>query len=91
MATITLDNKDRTKKLIELPNDICRRLAVQAAAMGTSVKRLIEQLVISSIEDADDEALYAYLQQTRPEGNEMLTDSEQSVLLADLRKKASKE
>ncbi len=91
MATITLDNKGRTKKLIELPNDICRRLAVQAAAMGTSVKRLIENLVISSIEDADDEAIYAYLQQTRPEGNVMLTDSEQSSLLADLRKKASEE
>ena len=91
MATITLDNKGRTKKLIELPNDSCRRLAVQAAAMGTSVKRLIENLVISSIEDADDEAIYAYLQQTRPEGNVMLTDSEQSSLLADLRKKASEE
>lgn len=91
MATITLDNKGRTKKLIELPNDICRRLAVQAAVMGTSVKRLIENLVISSIEDADDEAIYAYLQQTRPEGNVMLTDSEQSSLLADLRKKASEE
>ncbi len=59
--------------------------------MGTSVKRLIENLVISSIEDADDEAIYAYLQQTRPEGNVMLTDSEQSSLLADLRKKASEE
>ena len=58
---------DKTRKIIDLPNDICRRLAVQAAAMGTSVKKLIESMVISSIQDTDDEAIYAYLTQTQPD------------------------
>lgn len=88
MGTIAVKNTESTKKLIELPNDICRKLAVQAAAMGMSVKRLIESMVINSIEASDDEALYAYMLETRPEGKEMLSDEEQSELLAKLREKA---
>lgn len=91
MRTVTLDNNDKTKKLIELPNDICRKLAVQAAAMGTSVKRLIESMVISSIEEADDAALYAYLCETRPDGAEMLSDDEQTDLLKRMRSKAAED
>lgn len=88
MATISLNKeKDSTKKLIELPNDVCRRLAVRAAAMGTSVKKLIENLVISSAEESDDDAIYAYLLETAPEGNEMLSLSEQNSLLDKLRRK----
>ncbi len=88
MNTVALNNTGKTKKLIELPNDICRRLSLQAAAMGTSVKRLIENMVINSIEDSDDDALYSYLLETRPEGSVMLSDHEQAELLNRLRKKA---
>lgn len=88
MRTATNNTTPSTKKLIELPNDVCRKLAVQAAAMGTSVKKLIESLVISSIQDADDEALYAYMLETRPEGSVMMSDSEQTALLERLRSKS---
>lgn len=87
MNTIAIDTP-KTKKLIELPTDVCRHLAVQAAAMGTSVKKLIENLVIDFVEDRDDEAVFAYLSDTRPEGDVMLTDDEQSELLKRLRTKA---
>ena len=79
---------EKTRKIIDLPNDICRRLAVQAAAMGTSVKKLIESMVITCIEDTDDEAIYAYLCQTQPDGNVMLSDEEAAELEEWLRKKA---
>lgn len=88
MRTVAIDTTQKTKKLIELPNDICRKLAVQAAAMGTSVKRLIETMVISSVDESDDDAMYAYMVETRPEGAEMMSDEEQSELLARLRAKA---
>lgn len=89
MRTITLSNgTDRKKKLIELPADVCRRLAVQAAVMGMSVKKLIETLVINALENSDDDAIYAYLLETRPEGGEMIPADEQRALLRALRKKA---
>lgn len=91
MNTLALQKPESTKKLIELPNKICRRLAVHAAARGMSVKKLIESMVITSVQDADDEAVYAYLMQTRPEGREMLSNSEQTELLSQLRQKATME
>lgn len=88
MNTIAVDSP-KTKKLIELPSDVCRHLAVQAAAMGTSVKKLIETLVINFVEDRDDEAVFAYLSDTRPDGAVMMSDKEQSDLLIRLRTKAN--
>lgn len=88
MNTIAIRHPEKKKKLIELPTDICQRLAIQAAIMGTSVKHLIESIVVTFIEDSDDEALYAYLCQTRPEGSEMMSDDAQNDLLDRLRKKA---
>lgn len=88
MNTIVLNNNEKTKKLIELPNEVCRRLAVQAAAMGMSVKKLIESMVISSLEDTDDDAIFAYLTKTQPDGNIMMSDREQSDLITRLRQKS---
>ena len=88
MNTIALNNSNKTKKLIELPNEVCTRLAVQAAAMGLSVKKLIERLVINSVNDVDDEAIYTYLTKTQPDGSIMMSDSEQSDLITRLRKKS---
>ncbi|MBD5356960.1 MAG: hypothetical protein HDR88_08175 [Bacteroides sp.] len=87
MDTVILNRPQKTKKLIELPNEICRKLAVQAAAMGVSVKKLIENLVIDSVENTDDDALYAYLLETRPEGSELLSQEEQDKLMSALRAK----
>lgn len=90
MSTLAIQNVEKTKKLIELPNDICRHLAVQAAVMGTSVKRLIESMVISSVDVSNDEVLYAYLCRTDPDGHIALSDTEQQELLKKMRKKAAK-
>lgn len=87
MSTIALNRTDKTKKLIDLPNDVCHRLAIQAAAMGTSVKRLIERIVIESMEDTDDDAIYAYLCRTRPQGQELMSEEDQEILMASLRRK----
>lgn len=87
MNTIAINKTEKTKKLIDLPNDVCHSLAIRAAAMGTSVKRLIESIVIDSIEDSDDDTIFAYLCRTRPEGNELMTDDEQENLMSKLRKK----
>lgn len=91
MNTAALDKVEKTKKLIDLPNDVCHRLAIKAAAMGTSVKRLIESIVIDSIEDIDDDAIFAYLCKTRPEGNELMSDEEQENLMVSLRKKIAED
>ena len=91
MNTITINKVEKTKKLIDLPNDVCHRLAIKAAAMGTSVKRLIESIVIDSMEDTDDETIFAYLCKTRPEGNELMSDEDQENLMATLRKKAAED
>jgi hypothetical protein len=88
MDTATLNNIEKKKKLIELPNDVCHRLAVQAAIMGTSVKKLIESMVINATEESDDDALYSYLLRTRPDGNIMISDAEQKELLDRLKAKA---
>ena len=56
--------------------------------MGTSVKCLIERIVIDSNEDADDEAIYAYLCKTCPEGHELMGDEEQENLMVALKKKS---
>lgn len=90
MNTVVLNGSEKTKKLIELPNDICRRLAVQAAMMGTSVKRLIETMVIEATEKTDDETIYSYLLETRPEGSVMISETEQDALLGRLREKAGR-
>ncbi|MCH5244851.1 MAG: hypothetical protein J1E84_00160 [Muribaculaceae bacterium] len=89
MRALTINNCNRKKKLIELPNDVCHRLAIRAAATGISVKKLIETLVINSLDDFDDETVYAYLCNTRPEGNEMLSEEEQNNLISRLRLKAA--
>ena len=54
MNTVAVNNPEKTKKLIELPSDVCRRLAVQAAAMGTSVKRLIESFLLYTAQSPRD-------------------------------------
>lgn len=65
------------RKLIDIPEDVFRTLTVKAATMGTSLKKLIEEILIREAEDMDDAEVYKYLISTRPEGKIMLSDSEQ--------------
>lgn len=45
--------------------------------MGTSLKRLIEDILVREVDDMDDAEVYRYLAATKPEGKVMLSDSEQ--------------
>lgn len=89
MNTLAINPEKRTqKKLIDLPVEVCRGIAVYAAEMGMSAKKLIEKLVMDSYEDLDDNKVYAYLLEHDPDGSVMLTDEEQEAMLQRLREKA---
>lgn len=47
MNTAAYNNNEKKKKLIELPVDTCRKLAIQAAIQGKSLKKYIESLLIT--------------------------------------------
>lgn len=49
MNTVSV-NSQKKKKLIELPVDVCKILAIQAAAMGISLKKHIENIIITKTE-----------------------------------------
>ncbi|MDE6192899.1 MAG: hypothetical protein K2M83_02795 [Muribaculaceae bacterium] len=74
MATVARINTRR--KLIDIPEDVFETLNLKAAAMGTNLKKYIEDLLIRESEDMDDAELYRYLVATRPEGKIMLSESE---------------
>ena len=74
MATVARINTRR--KLIDIPEDVFETLNLKAAAMGTNLKKYIEDLLIRDSEDMDDAELYRYLVATRPEGKIMLSESE---------------
>ena len=65
------------RKLIDIPEDVFRTLNIKAAAMGTSLKKLIEDILTREAEDMDDVEVYKYLVATRPEGKVMLSETEQ--------------
>lgn len=77
MNTIASTNNTSHRKLIDIPEDVFRTLTVKAAVMGTSLKKLIEEILIREAEEMDDAEVYKYLSATRPEGKIMLSDAEQ--------------
>lgn len=77
MNSISAAKPASHRKLIDIPEDVFRTLNVKAAAMGMSLKRFIEDLIIREAQDMDDAEVYKYLVATRPEGKVMLTPSEQ--------------
>ena len=77
MNTATVASKVSRRKLIDIPEDVFRALSIKAATKDTSLKKLIEDILIREAEDMDDAEVYKYLAATRPEGKIMLSDSEQ--------------
>lgn len=65
------------RKLIDIPEDVFSTLSIRAAAMGTSLKKLIEDILVREANDMEDAEVYKYLLSTRPEGKVMLSDAEQ--------------
>ena len=76
MATRTIKQPVH-RKLIDIPDDVFKTLNLKAAAMGTNLKKLIEDIVVREASDMEDAEIYRYLVSTRPEGQEMLSESEQ--------------
>ena len=67
------------RKVIDIKPDTFRGLSVIAASRGTNLKKFIESSLDELVESYDDAAVYRYLQQTDPEGMEMLSDEEQTA------------
>ena len=65
------------RKLIDIPEDVFRTLNVKAATMGTSLIKLIEDILIREAEDMDEAEVYKYLVARHPDGKVMLSESEQ--------------
>lgn len=65
------------RKLIDIPENVFQALSIKAAAMGTNLKKYIEELLVREMEDMEDAEVYKYLVSTRPEGKIMLSESEQ--------------
>ena len=76
MATHTIKPQVH-RKLIDIPDEIFKTLNLKAAAMGTNLKKLIEDIIIQEASDMEDTEVYRYLVSTRPEGKEMLSSQEQ--------------
>ncbi len=66
------------RKLIDIPENVFQTLNLKAAAMGTNLKKYIEDLLIRESEDMDDAEVYKYLATTRPEGKVMLDTNEKN-------------
>ena len=67
------------RKVIDIKPDTFRGLSVIAASRGINLKKFIESSLDEIVESYDDAAIYRYLQQTDPEGMEMLSDEEQTA------------
>ena len=67
------------RKVIDIKPDTFRGLSVSAASRGTNLKHFIESSLDELVESYDDAAIFRYLQQTDPEGQEMLSDEEQAA------------
>lgn len=77
MNTASASKLPSRRKLIDIPEEVFSTLTIKAAAMGTSLKRLIEDILIREANDMEDAEVYKYLVANRPEGKIMLSDSEQ--------------
>lgn len=62
------------RKLIDIPDEVFKILNIKAAAKGTNLKRLIEDIVAQEASDMEDAEVYKYLVSTRPEGQGMLSE-----------------
>ena len=74
MTTLGIQKK---RKNIDIPMDTFRNLSIKAAADGKSLKAFIEYLLIREAEAINDEELYKYLLDTKPDGNIYLNETEQ--------------
>ena len=75
MATHTIKQQGH-RKLIDIPDEVFKILNIRAAAMGTNLKKLIEDIVAREASDIKDAEVYRYLASIRPEEQQMLSEQE---------------
>lgn len=78
MNTASTTGMTTHRKLIDIPENVFQALSIKAAAMGTNLKKYIEELLVREMEDMEDAEIYKYLAATRPEGKVMLSKDEQA-------------
>jgi len=78
MNTASTTRMTTHRKLIDIPENVFQALSIKAAAMGTNLKKYIEELLVREMEDMEDAEIYKYLAATRPEGKVMLSKDEQA-------------
>lgn len=78
MNTASTTRMTTHRKLIDIPENVFQALSIKAAAMGTNLKKYIEELLVREMEDMEDAEIYKYLVATRPEGKVMLSKDEQA-------------
>ena len=76
MSTTQTVGINTRRKLIDIPENVFQALNIKAAAMGTNLKKYIEELLVQEAEEMDDAEVYKYLVATRPEGKIMLNEQE---------------
>ena len=69
---------------IELKPEVHDYVASVAQSQHTSVKRYIERAIEDMMENIEDAAIYKYLCETDPEGQEMVSEEEQAAFLKEL-------
>lgn len=67
------------RKVIDIKPETFRGLSVIAASRGTNLKHFIETSLDELVESYDDAAVFRFLQQTDPEGMEMLSEEGQAA------------
>ena len=68
---------ERTKKLIELPDNAIKGLQLRANTSGVSLKRYMEDVLVQkSEEELSDEQLYELMLMMYPDGKEPLSEKE---------------
>ena len=72
------------KMAITLPPGAYQTLESVAEAQHVSVNKLVQDALIEMAEDIEDAAIYRYLCETDPEGQEPLSDEEQVEFLKEL-------
>ena len=74
-----LTTLSKKRKLIDVREDTLRTLSVKAAMEGTSLKKLIEEMLINEADKIETDAeykLYIDLLQTDPDGKNYLSPEE---------------
>lgn len=75
--TVSSNASSYPQKTNRYPRDGFQALSIKAAAMGTNLKKYIEDLLVREMEDMDDAEVYKYLVSKKPEGKVMISETEQ--------------